>query len=291
MSETPRPAQPEPVSPQPAVDPRTGEDLSWKQTPLALVLLDRPAPDHEEIGTLLDEVFEGSYEVEQGDRDDPAIAVYIEDTTVIVSTIDEPVAGGEASLHARDLVVWNGGEAVVDTHRSQVVVAAFRWGPVGEDGEPTSPEYLDPRLETLRCELAVATVAAAVTALPGAIAVSVGGASVTLPAGPYRDLVTGNPIPVPALIGVRAGMQTESTSCVYTSGLGRFGRMDLERLDVDAPPAAVYGQMCDLVAYSLGSGTVFQPGQVLEVGRPRPLVTSAEISPFTGREILRLTDG
>ena len=120
---------------------------------------------------------------------------------------------------------------------------------------------------------------------------TVGGAAATLPAGPYRDLVTGNPVPAPALVGVRAGMQSESTSCVYTTGMGRFGRMDLERLDVDAATAAVYSEMCNLVAYSLATGTVFVPGQTIEVGGPQPLVASAEVSPFTGQEILRLSPG
>lgn len=279
MTDTPQPDQP-------AVDPQTGEDLSWKQTPVAIVLLDRPAPGHDEVGELLTEIFEGSYEVELGTDDDPATAVYVEDATVIVSAVDAPVP--EAIEYTRDLAVWNGGEAVVESHRSQVVVAAFRWGPIGDDGEPGEPEYLDPRLDTLRCELAVANVTAALTALPGAVAVSVGGAAATLPAGPYRDLVTGNPVPAPALVGVRAGMQTETTSCVYTSGMGRFGRMDLERLDVDAPPAAAYAEMCNLVAYSLATGTIFQPGLTLEVGGPQPLVATAGVSPFTGQEILRL---
>ena len=280
MTDTPQPGPP-------PVDPQTGEDLSWKQTPVAIVLLDRPAPAHTEVSELLAEVFEGSYEVEPGTDDDPATAVHIEDATVIVSSVDAPVP--EAIQYTRDIAAWNGAEAVVESHRSQVVVAAFRWGPVGDDGEPTQPEYLEPRLDTLRCELAVANVTAALTALPGAVAVSVGGAAATLPAGPYRDLVTGNPIPAPALVGVRAGMQSETTSCVYTSGMGRFGRMDLERLDVDEPPAAVYAQMCNLVAYSLATGTIFQPGLTIEVGGPQPLVASAEVSPFTGQEILRLT--
>lgn len=297
MSDSPQPGQPgqsDADQPDPAtaagptVDPQTGEDLSWKQTPMALVLLDRQAPDHREIGELLAEIFEGSFEVEIGTHEDPATAVHVEDATVIVSAVDSPVADGEASKYTADLAMWSGKEAVVDTHRSQVVVAAFRWGPIGDDGEPTAPEYLDPRLETLRCELAVANVSAALTALPGAVAVSVGGAAVTLPAGPYRDLVTGNPVPAPALVGVRAGMQSESTSCVYTTGMGRFGRMDLERLDVSAPPAAVYAQMCDLVSYTLATGTLFVPGQTLEVGGPEPLVTAAEVSPFTGQEVLRL---
>ncbi|MCT1432814.1 hypothetical protein [Dietzia maris] len=279
MTDTPQPDQP-------AVDPQTGEDLTWKQTPVAIVLLDRPAPGHDEVGELLTEIFEGSYEVERGTDDDPATAVYIEDATVIVSAVDSAVP--EAIEYTRDLAAWNGGEAVVESHRSQVVVAAFRWGPIGDDGEPGEPEYLDPRLDTLRCELAVANVTAALTALPGAVAVSVGGAAATLPAGPYRDLVTGNPVPAPALVGVRAGMQTETTSCVYTSGMGRFGRMDLERLDVDAPPAAAYAEMCNLVAYSLATGTIFQPGLTLEVGGPQPLVATAGVSPFTGQEILRL---
>lgn len=281
MSDSPQPGQP------PTVDPQTGEDLSWKQTPVAIVLLDRPAAGHGEIGELLAEIFEGSFEVERGSDDDPATSVHVEDATVLVSAIDSPLP--EAAEYTRDLVAWNGGEAVVETHRSQVVVAAFRWGPIGDDDEPTEAEYLDPRLETLRCELAVANVTAALTALPGAVAVSVGGAAMTLPAGSYRDLVTGNAIPAPALVGVRAGMQSETTSCVYTTGMGRFGRMDLERLDVDAPPAAVYGQMCDLVTYSLATGTLFQPGQALEVGAPRPLLTSVEVSPFTGQETLRLS--
>ena len=279
MTDTPQPDQP-------AVDPQTGEDLSWKQTPVAIVLLDRPAPGHDEVGELLTEIFEGSYEIERGTDDDPATAVYVEDATVIVSAVDAPVP--EAIEYTRDLAAWNGGEAVVESHRSQVVVAAFRWGPIGDDGEPGEPEYLDPRLDTLRCELAVANVSAALTALPGAVAVSVGGAAATLPAGPYRELVTGNPVPAPALVGVRAGMQTETTSCVYTSGMGRFGRMDLERLDVDAPPAAAYAEMCNLVAYSLATGTIFQPGLTLEVGGPQPLVATAGVSPFTGQEILRL---
>lgn len=291
MSDSPQSGQTQPGHTQPgqppAVDPQTGEDLSWKQTAVAIVLLDRPAAGHGEIGELLSEIFEGSFEVERGSDDDPATAVHVEDATVLVSAIDAPLT--EASEYTRDLVAWNGGEAVVESHRSQVVVAAFRWGPIGDDGEPTEPDYLDPRLETLRCELAVANVTAALTALPGAVAVSVGGAAMTLPAGPYRDLVTGNAVPAPALVGVRAGMQSETTSCVYTTGLGRFGRMDLERLDVDAPPAAVYGQMCDLVAYSLATGTLFQPGQALEVGAPRPLLTEVAVSPFTGQETLRLS--
>lgn len=292
--EQPVPEQPVPDVPTPGtptVDPQTGEDLSWKHTPVAIVLLDRPAPGHREVSELLTEIFEGSYEVEPGTEDDPASAVYIEDATVIVSRIDAPMADGEASRYAEDLAIWNGGQAVVDTHRSQVVIAAVRLGREGDDGEAVEPEYLDPRLDTLRCELAVATVAAALTALPGAIAVSVAGAAATLPAGPYRDLVTGNPLPVPALVGVRAGMQSETTASAFTTGLGRFGRMDLERLDVAGPPGALFGQMCDLVAYSLGSGTVFGPGQALEVGGPQPLLTSVEISPFTGQQILRLTPG
>lgn len=289
LADADQPASAQPTGAQPTVDPRTGEDLSWKHTPVAIVLLDRPAPTLSEVSGLLSEIFEGSYEVDPGTEDDPLTAVYVEDATVVVTLLDAPMADGEASRYTENLAIWNGGEAVVDTHRSQVVVAAVRLGPVGDDGEPTEPDYLDPRLDTLRCELAVATVTAALTALPGAVAVSVGGAATTLPAGPYRDLVTGNPLPVPALIGVRAGMQSETTSCVFTTGLGRFGRMDLERLDVDGPPGALYGQMCDLVAYSLGSGTVFGPGQALEVGAPEPLLTSVEISPFTGQQILRLT--
>lgn len=298
MSDSPQPGQPGEPTPggqlpgqPPTVDPQTGEDLAWKQTPLAIVLLDTPAPDHGEISDLLAEIFEGSYDVDAGSDEDPASAVYIEDATVVVTRIDAPMADGEASRYTENLAIWNGGEAVVDTHRSQVVVAAVRLGPEDDDGEPTAPEYLDPRLDTLRCELAVATVTAALTALPGAVAVSVGGAATTLPAGPYRDLVTGNALPVPALVGVRAGMQSETTSCVFTTGLGRFGRMDLERLDVEGHPSALYGQMCDLVAYSLGSGTVFGPGQALEVGAPQPLLTSVEISPFTGQQALRLTPG
>ncbi|MBB1029711.1 hypothetical protein G6027_02135 [Dietzia sp. SLG310A2-38A2] len=295
MSESPQPDQPERDQPgsdaRASVDPGTGEDLSWKSTPVAIVLLDRPAPGHREVGDLLAEIFEGSYEVDPGTDDDPATGVSVEDVTVVATPLDLPVADGEASRYTENLAIWNGGESVVDTHCSQVVVAAFRLGPVGDDGEPGEPEYLDPRLETLRCELAVATVTAALTALPGAIAVSVGGAATTLPAGPYRDLVAGNPLPVPALVGVRAGMQSETTSCVYTSGLGRFGRPDMERLDVAGAPGALYGQMCDLIAYSLGSGTVFQPGQALEVGGPQPLLTSIETSPFTGQQVLRLTPG
>lgn len=298
MSDSPQPGQPpqpdhsgQPADAVPPIDPQTGEDLSWKQTPLAVVLLDRPAPDHREVGELLAEIFEGSYEVEPGTDEDPAAAVRVEDATVIVSTVDSPVPDGEASRYTADLAMWNGHEAVVDTHRSQVVVAAFRWGPPGDDGEPTAPEYMDPRLETLRCELAVANVAAALTALPGALAVSVGGAATTLPAGPYRDLVAGNPIPAPALVGVRAGMQSESTSCVYTTGMGRFGRMDLERLDVAAPPAALYGEMCNIVAFALANGTIFTPGQALGVGGPEPLLTEAAVSPFTGQEVLRLEPG
>lgn len=279
----------DPTSGEPAVDPRTSEDLSWKRPAVAVVLLDRAAPSYGEISGLLAEVFEGSFEVDPGTAGDEPSAVYIEDVTVLASPLDSPVADGEASRYARDLALWNGGEAVVDTHRSQVVVAGFRFGPVGEDGEPTAPDYLDPRLETLRCELAVSTVAAALTALPGAVAVVVGGAAATLPAGPYRDLVAGNPIPVPALVGVRAGRLSETTSCAYTTGLGRFGRPDLERLDVPEAPGTVYGQVCDLVAYSLGSGTVFQPGQVLEVGGPEQLATSVETSPLTGMQVLRLS--
>ena len=298
MSDSPQSGQPhqpghsgQPADAGPPVDPQTGEDLSWKQTPLALVLLDRPAPGHIEVGELLAEIFEGAYEVEAGTDEDPATAVHVEDATVIVSAVDSPVPDGEASRYATDLAMWNGQEAVVDTHRSQVVVAAFRWGPPGDDGEPTAPEYMDPRLETLRCELAVANVAAALTALPGVVAVSVGGAAMTLPAGPYRDLVAGNPIPAPALVGVRAGMQSESTSCVYTTGMGRFGRMDLERLDVAAPPAALYGEMCTIVAFALANGTIFTPGQALGVGGPEPLLTEAAVSPFTGQEVLRLEPG
>lgn len=292
MSDAPQPGQPgQPADAGPPIDPQTGEDLSWKQVPLALVLLDRPAPDHREVGELLAEIFEGSYEVETGTDEDPATAVRVEDATVIVSTVDSPVPDGEATRYTADLAMWNGQEAVVDTHRSQVVVAAFRWGPLDDDGEPTAPEYLDPRLDTLRCELAVANVSAALTALPGAVAVSVGGAATTLPAVPYRELVSRNPLPAPALVGIRAGMQSESTSCVYTTGMGRFGRMDLERLDVPAPPAAVYGQMCDIVAFALANGMIFQPGQALEVGGPEPLLTEATVSPFTGQETLRLEPG
>ncbi|MBB1057462.1 hypothetical protein G6020_08625, partial [Dietzia sp. B19] len=183
MSESPQPDQPaaeQPSAEQPTVDPRTGEDLSWKSTPVAIVLLDRPAPGHAEVGDLLAEIFEGSYEVDPGTDDDPATGVSVEDVTVVATPLDLPVADGEASRYTENLAIWNGGESVVDTHRSQVVVAAFRLGPTGDDGEPGEPEYLDPRLETLRCELAVATVTAALTALPGAIAVSVGGAATTL---------------------------------------------------------------------------------------------------------------
>lgn len=273
----------------PPVDPVTGEDLSWRHPAVAMVLFDRPAPSHAEIADLLTEVFDGSYEVDPGTEDDPASAVTVEDATVFASPLDSPVAGGQATRFAADLPMWNGEESVVDSHRSQVVVAGMRLGPADDDGEFTDPEYLDPRLEALRCELAVAQVAAVLTALPGAIAVSVGGAANTLPAGAYRDLVTGNPIPVPALVGVRAGMLSETTSCAYTTGLGRFGRADLERIDVPAPPGEVYGQMCDLVAFCLGSGTVFQADQTLEVGGPEQLVTSVETSPLTGMQVLRLS--
>ena len=292
MSETPQPSQPEqPADAGPATDPQTGEDLSWRQTAMSAVLLDRSAPDHREIGELLTEIFEGSFQVEHGTDDDPATAVYIEDATVIVTSVDAPIPDGHAKNNTRELAVWNGGEAVVDTHRSQVVVIALRLGPVGDDGEVGPPDYLDPRSEALRCELAVANVTAALTALPGAVAVSVGGAANTLPAVAYRDFVTGNPIPVPVLVGVRAGRRSETTACVYTTGLSRFGRMDLERLDVEAPPGQLYSQMCDLVAFALSSGTAFQPGQTLELGESRTLVTSTEQSPFTGQQVLRLTAG
>ena len=293
MTDAPQPEQDQPEQPDaaPPVDPHTGEDLSWRRPAVAVVLFDRPAPGHQEIADLLTEVFEGSFDVDPGTADDQASAVTVEDATVFATPLDQPVPDGEASRYTEGLVMWNGGESVVDTHRSQVVVAAMRLGPVGDDGEPGAPEYLDPRQDALRCELAVTHVAAAVTALPGAIAVSVGGAATTLPAQAYRDLVAGNPIPVPALVGVRAGLQAETTACAYTTGLGRFGRLDVERLDVPAHPGEVYGQVCDLVAFSLASGTVFQPGQALEVGGPQPLLTALETSPFSGLPVLRLTPG
>lgn len=291
QSDQPQSDQPEPDQPSdagPPIDPETGEDLSWKHVPMTFVLLDRAAPSRDEVNELLAEVFEGAFEVRPGTDEEPATAVLVEDATVMVTPIDSPIPDGEASRYTADLAMWGGKEAVVDTHRSQVVVAAFRWGPPGDDGEPTEPDYMDPREETLRCELAVANVTAALTALPGAVAVSVGGAAATLPAGPYRELVAGNPIPAPALVGVRVGMQSESTSAGYTTGLGRFGRMDLERIEVPAPPAAVYGQLCDLVAYSLASSTIFVPGQSIDVGNAETLVAEAVPSAFTGQETLRL---
>lgn len=285
MSDAPQSNQPADAGPP--IDTETGEDLSWKQVPMTFVLLDRAAPTFAEVNELLAEVFAGAFEVRPGTDEEPATAVLVEDATVIVNPVDSPIPDGEASRYTADLAMWGGKEAVVDTHRSQVVVAAFRWGP-DDDGEPADPEYMDPREETLRCELAVANVTAALTALPGAVAVSVGGAAATLPAGPYRELVAGNPIPAPALVGVRVGMQSESTSAGYTTGLGRFGRMDLERIEVPAPPAAVYGQLCDLVAYSLASSTIFVPGQSIDVGGTETLVAEAGPSAFTGQETLRL---
>src|SRR5699024_11244804 len=96
MSETPQPSQPEqPADAGPATDPQTGEDLSWRQTAMSAVLLDRSAPDHREIGELLTEIFEGSFEVEHGTGDDPATAVYIADATVIVTSVDAPIPDGQ----------------------------------------------------------------------------------------------------------------------------------------------------------------------------------------------------
>lgn len=281
------PDQPDQTPDAPAGGPGpAAEDLSWRRPAVVFLLLDRAAPTDAEVTELLHEVFDGSYPV-GADAVGGAPTVRIEDAVVAAQPLDGPVGDGEPARYTGELAIWNGGEDVVAGHRSHIVIGAERVGgdPDGPEGEP---EPMDPRLEALRCELAVAHVTAALTALPGAVAVYLPTAAATLPAVPYRDIVTSNPIPVPAMIGVRAGWFSEGRPYVYTSGLGRFGRPDMERFADGGHPGEVYAQMCDLLAFSLGSGTIFQPGQLLEVAEGSYLRVDVGVSEATGWQVLQL---
>ena len=260
-------------------EPNAAEEPTWKRPAVAFLLFDREAPTPAEVSAVLSEVFEGSYPVTAAHGDEPA-SVQVEDVTVVAQPTDGPVPGGEAEQYATDIAMWNGDTTPVATHRSHVVVAGLR--------EEDAAEPEDPRLDTLRRELSVAHVTAALTALPGAVAVFVGSSGATLPAIPYRDVVTANPIPVPALVGVRAGWRDDELSCAYTTGLGRFGRADMEWLDAPMHPDALFGKLCDLVAFSLGSGVVLQPGQRVEVSDDEVLRCDVGTSPLTGWEVLQL---
>jgi len=262
--------------------PEQPETVDWRRPAVAFLLFGGDAPAAADVEALLHEVFDESYAVTPAHGDEP-VSITIEDATVVVQPVDGPAGDGEPARFTGELAIWNGGEDVVDGHRSHLVVGAER---IGTEGEP--PEEMDPRLEALRCELAVAHVTAALTALPGALAVFLPTAAATLPAEPYRDIVVSNPIPVPALVGVRAGWFEEGRPYVYTSGLGRFGRPDMERFATEGHPGEVYGQMCDLLAFSLGTGTVFQPGQTLEVAEGEYLGVTAGVSEATGWEVLQL---
>lgn len=278
------------------VDPETGESLAWRSPAVAIVLFDREAPTDAENEELLTEVFEGSFEVGSERETDPdtgqetsATTVAIEGATVYVVANDEPVAGGHAQQAAQGIAMWNGGEHVVAEHRSHVVVAGLL-DEVEESAGDVERDAVDPRTEALRTELGVAQVAATLTALPGAVAVFVGPAMSTLPAGPYRDLVVGHPIPVPALVGVRAGLQEDDHSCVFTTGLGRFGRHEMERADLEITPGDAFAHMCDLVSHLLGTGVVFGDGTTLEIGDSLTLHCALGQSRFGPWQALDLTE-
>lgn len=301
------------TEPDAPVDPKTGESLAWRSPAVVIVLFDREAPSGAEAKELLEEVFEGSFEVATEHETDPetgeeasATTVEIDGGKVYVIPNDVPVAEGQAEQAAQGIALWNGGEGVVAGHRSHVVVAGFADEPdldddaegagsaAGEnasgDADDADSDSVDPRTVALRTELGVAQVAATLTALPGAVAVFVAPAMATLPAGPYRDLVVGHPLPVPALVGVRAGMQGETQSCVFTTGLGRFGRHEMERADLDLAPGDAFAQMCDLVSHLLGSGVVFGDGTTLEIGDALTLECTLGQSRFGPWQALDLTE-
>ena len=268
----------------PLVDSETGENISWRTAALTMLAFDRAAPSGDELVELLHEVFDGAFQVRQNPEFDNSAIVMIEDASVYVQPADAPVPGGEATDGARGIPMWQEDASALDSHASHLMILAGR---EGEDG--AEPEYLDPRAEALRCELAVAHVTAALTALPESVAVYVPTAHATLPAVSYREIVTGNALPVPAMVGVRAGWEDDSTASAYTSGMGRFGRHELQRIGAPGQPGELYAQICDLISYQLGTGTVFEPGVTLQLSEELSLRTELVDSRFGPWQTLDLS--
>lgn len=266
------------------VDPRTGENISWRTAALTMLALDRAAPSGEESLELLHEVFDGSYPVRRSPAFEQSAIVLIEDATVYVQPADAPIPNGEATDGAQGIPMWQEDTSALDSHASHLMILARREGDEGAE-----PEYLDPRADALRCELAVAHVTAALTALPDSVAVYVPTAHATLPAVSYREIVTGNALPVPAMVGVRSGWHSETSASGYTTGMGRFGRHELQRIGVPGQPGELYGQLCDLVAYQLGTGTTFEPGVTLQLSEDLSLGTELVDSSFGPWQTLDLS--
>lgn len=293
----------------------------WRQPATSEVLLGAAAPSLDELAERIGTVLADQARAEVADLDEslggPAVVVEFRGVRVFVRTAADAIsaedapegaeyAGGiefpaenpsfQGPLNAaRGLAIWNNNAGVLLHTVERIRLAAEVYEPAVDGPSADAPIGADPYVDALREELALATITAVLTTVESEpLGVWVPLAGMTLPAGVYRDTVVNAPLPIPALVGVRVGVYTESDESQpvtfgFTTGMYRFGRADMEMVERPTPPQETLGAMFELVAFELGTTSIFEPGTPVDLQDGRVFDVAAGPSPITGWNLLQLT--
>lgn len=302
--------------------PDSAADLpEWRQPATSEVLLGAPAPALDALAEWIGAVLDDQARVEVADLDaalgGPAVVVEFRGVRIFVRPAADPISAEDApegdaydgSIEfpadnpsfqgplnaARGLAIWNTNASVLLHTVARIRLAAEVYEPAPDGPNARAPIGADPYVDALREELALSTITAVLTTVEAdPLGVWVPLAGMTLPAGVYRDTVVNAPLPVPALVGVRVGVYSEAdehqpVTFGFTTGMFRFGRADMEMVERPTSPQETLGAMFELIAFELGTTSIFEPGTPVDLQDGRVFDVAAGTSPITGWNLLQLT--
>ena len=222
--------------------------------PLGFVLADAPIDIDALFAALSDELPGGvsRHPIQTGDGA-PAgemLAVDAQGVTLLLAPVASPVPA-EAALHAAHPVWWPETSAVRDhTHHVVITVARPQGAEIDHDA-------------ALHEAVMFSVIATIVLEQPQAVGLFYGSGGITLPAGPYRQMVTdaleAGRLPVEAWVTAWLTKHEDRFSG-RTVGLDAFGHAELSVEDSAHEASEVYGLLISLAAHLISTGDRLQPG-------------------------------
>jgi hypothetical protein len=222
--------------------------------PLGFVLCDAPIDLDALVAALSDELPGGvsRHPMETGDGPGgELLAVDAQGVTLLLAPVASPVPD-QAALNAAHPVWWPD-TAPVAAHTDHLVITVAR--PQGAEADHE---------EALHEAVLFSVVATIVLEAPQAVALFYGNGGITLPAGPYCEMVTdaleSGHLPVEAWVSAWLTRDAEGRFSGRTVGLDAFGHAELMVRGSEHEASDVYGLLISLAAHIAGSGDRLQPG-------------------------------
>ena len=213
-------------------------------TCLGFVLLSEPSWDKQQL--IDDLARDWELDVQERSADGDRLMFAAGSSKVMVSMMPGPVPNEEAQEHARMNYMWKDALTVTQSHKAHLAVAV-----------------LDKTADVRDYSTLLVKILSSCCKQDKAIALYTGNA--LMPPEHYvqaAQCIHSGELPVLDLVWFQL-YRSQKGLCCFTSGMNRFGKDEMEVLDVEDRPAALRAFLVDIAAYLLKSDAVLVDGNTI----------------------------